>query len=220
VILWPLGAEYRRVTQRFGDNPADYAAFSLAGHEGVDLSCPVGTPVMAAHAGTVQILSAPETYGLYLQLWGAGVMTLYAHLSEPRITQGQRVAAGESIGLSGNTGRSTGPHLHFGVCPLPRNMGNDYRGWVDPLPLLEEGERIMADILEAVKALRWRMERRVRWRQEARAEREQATALIRSAEMKEARASLEEEQEVNLKNGAAYVPEVLLGSNRPAEWEG
>jgi len=78
----------------------------------------------------------------------------------------------------------------------------------------------MADILEAVKALRWRMERRVRWRQEARAEREQATALIRSAEMKEARASLEEEQEVNLKNGAAYVPEVLLGSNRPAEWEG
>ena len=220
ILRWPLTPEHRRITQHFGANPADYAAYGLAGHEGIDLGCSVGTPVYAAHAGTAQILSAPDTYGLYLQLWGNDVMTLYAHLSGSRVAQGETVRAGDIIALSGNTGRSTGPHLHFGVCPLPRDMGNNYKGWVDPEPYLHEGERIMADALEAAKAARYEQEEVVRLMEDARALRAQAADCLALAERKEGQAFMRLQQAVNTRNGVAYVPEVLLGGDAPAGWEG
>jgi len=220
ILRWPLAPEHRRITQHFGANPADYAAYGLAGHEGIDLGCSVGTPVYAAHAGTAQILSAPDTYGLYLQLWGNDVMTLYAHLSGSRVAQGETVRAGDIIALSGNTGRSTGPHLHFGVCPLPRDMGNNYKGWVDPEPYLHEGERIMADALEAAKAARYEQEEVVRLMEDARALRAQAADCLALAERKEGQAFMRLQQAVNTRNGVAYVPEVLLGGDAPAGWEG
>jgi murein DD-endopeptidase MepM/ murein hydrolase activator NlpD len=87
-------------------------------HEGVDFAVPRGTPVYAASEGVVTGARPNGGYGNWVQVdHGNGVATAYGHLSRfaPRIKPGVRVARGELVGLSGNTGRSTGPHLHFEV---------------------------------------------------------------------------------------------------------
>lgn len=86
-------------------------------HLGLDVAVPVGTPIKAAAAGQVT-LAADDLYftgGTVIIDHGAGVQTLYAHLSRLDVREGQRVQAGEVIALSGATGRVTGPHLHFGL---------------------------------------------------------------------------------------------------------
>jgi len=85
-------------------------------HEGTDFAVPVGTPVKAAECGTVIFAGDGGSYGKLIKIdHGNGVVTAYAHLSEITVTDGQAVSAGYEIALSGNTGRSTGPHLHFEV---------------------------------------------------------------------------------------------------------
>jgi len=219
ILRWPLPPEHRRITQAFGENPDEYAAYGLAGHEGIDVSCPVGTPVLAVHAGTIQILYAPDSYGLYLQLWSDEVMTLYAHLSEAKVAGGQVIAAGETIGLSGNTGRSTGPHLHFGVCPLPRDVSNGYKGWVDPLPLLQEGERMEA-IRKAATSVRWEIEEIERLLIEA--EQHDNTVIAERAMAERCRRQARQKLQalISTKNGNAYRVEGLLGGPLPKDWEG
>ncbi len=146
-MIHPLPPAYRRITQRFGENPADYAPYGLAGHEGLDISCPIGTPVYAAHDGLVNVMWAEKTYGLYVCLWGEGLMTLYAHLSRS-VPEGTRAKVGDTIAWSGNSGRTTGPHLHLGLYPLPRDWGNGYKGAVDPEKQLEErmGTKLAAHV--------------------------------------------------------------------------
>jgi len=217
-LRWPLAPEFRRITQYFGENPAFYRPFGLNGHEGLDVAAPVGTPVTAMHAGIVTVLSAPASYGLYLQLWGDEVMTLYAHLSEAKVAGGQVIAAGETIGLSGNTGRSTGPHLHFGVCPLPRDIGNGYKGWVNPLSCLED--MMTTETLAAAIRARFEWEEIVRLLEDAKALRAQAAECLAQAQLKEDRAFVRLSEGVNTRDGVAYRPEVLLGGNAPAGWEG
>ena len=131
-LLHPaLGA---RISQRFGENPHMYAAFGLAGHEGVDFAVAVGTPISAAHDGVVRSAQGP-TYGIQAWLEGDGVTTLYAHLSG--VLRHGAVRAGDVIALSGNTGRSTGAHLHMGL-KIRGWFNPAYKDWLDPLPLLEE----------------------------------------------------------------------------------
>lgn len=85
-------------------------------HDGMDLSLPSGTPLAAAASGTVTMAGRNGGYGLIVRIdHGAGIETEYAHMSEVDVAVGDKVAAGEKIGLSGNTGVSTGPHLHFMV---------------------------------------------------------------------------------------------------------
>jgi len=89
------------------------------GYNGVDIAAPVGTTVRAAAAGKV-IISASSGYnggyGQYVVIKHAnGSQTLYAHLSQNNVRVGASVSQGQSVGLVGNTGRSTGPHLHFEV---------------------------------------------------------------------------------------------------------
>jgi murein DD-endopeptidase MepM/ murein hydrolase activator NlpD len=85
-------------------------------HEGVDLGCPSGTPVHAAAAGTVLDASVHSGYGnLILVDHGGGIVTAYAHNSAFVAHTGQKVKAGQVIARSGNTGHSTGPHIHFEV---------------------------------------------------------------------------------------------------------
>ena len=83
-------------------------------HNGVDLAVNNGTDVLAFADGTVDYIGDSPVYGLYLQLSHAGgVKSFYAHCGQLLVQQGQTVAAGERVALSGDTGNATGPHLHF-----------------------------------------------------------------------------------------------------------
>lgn len=86
-------------------------------HAGMDIAVPVGTTVKAALGGTVSLVANnPGGYGLYIDVQHAnGLKTRYGHLSKQSVSKGKRVDRGQKIGESGNTGRSTGPHLHFEV---------------------------------------------------------------------------------------------------------
>lgn len=121
VLAWPL--ENIVITQEFGDTAfARTNAYNGKGHNGVDFGISRGTKVMSAQngviAGTGNTDSVPGcySYGKWILVQhDNGLSTLYAHLDLIKATVGQRVSLGETIGYSGNTGYSTGPHLHFGV---------------------------------------------------------------------------------------------------------
>ncbi|MFH1183974.1 MAG: M23 family metallopeptidase [Chloroflexota bacterium] len=128
-------------SQGWGENPAVYAQFGLPGHNGIDWAVPTGTPIRAAHDGTLYHATDPHPtggFGFYARVdapWGS---TFYAHLDPtgPHIS-GDAVRAGDVIGYSDNTGFSTGPHLHFGV-KVAGQGAPGYGDWVDPTPLLQE----------------------------------------------------------------------------------
>ena len=94
-------------------------------HEGIDLAAPKGTPVFAAADGTVAYAgNGMRGYGNILVLRHAnGLMTVYAHNSVLLASRGQPVRAGDRIALVGQSGRASGPHLHFEVRvgEIPRN---------------------------------------------------------------------------------------------------
>src|SRR5690606_37539073 len=85
-------------------------------HWGVDMAAPYGTPIYAAHAGTVTLARYSGGYGNCVRIdHGGGVETVYGHASKILVSEGQRVKAGDMIALVGSTGYSTGNHLHFEV---------------------------------------------------------------------------------------------------------
>ena len=227
IILWPVAPEHRRITQRFGNPGKVYTDHGLKGHEGLDLGVRSGTPVHAAHSGRVANLWAPSSYGKYIELIGTvegkySVLSLYGHLSEivPEVC-GEIVKAGTLIGYTGNTGKtSTGAHLHFGVCPLPRDWGNGYKGWVDPLPLLKEGERVMEEAFEAAKDFRYSAEEVERLFEEGDRLIAQGKELVNLGQTRINQARIKLLELVSPKNGKAYLPEILLGGEKPAGWEG
>ena len=113
----PIGPGWeRRVTSEFG-NRVDPITGKRKGHGGMDLAVPTGTPIRAALGGTVTVSKYNAGgYGYYVMIdHGNGLVTLYGHCSQLLARVGQNVQAGDIIALSGSTGRSTGPHLHFEV---------------------------------------------------------------------------------------------------------
>jgi murein DD-endopeptidase MepM/ murein hydrolase activator NlpD len=113
LFAYPLGS--RRITSRFGwrDDPFTGAR---SFHAALDMAAGIGTPVKAAMDGTVSVVSVSHVYGKFIILsHDGGYQTLYAHLSSAAVRQGDHVGQGSKIGEVGNTGYSTGPHLHFGV---------------------------------------------------------------------------------------------------------
>lgn len=123
---WPLqgGGFITRGQVRPGD-PAET-------HPGVDIAAPLGTPVRAAGGGTVAAVGTDPDYGLFVLLRHPdGYESMYGHASRLLVSEGEVVAAGEVIALSGNSGRSTAPHLHFEI----RREGKT----LDPLTLVKEG---------------------------------------------------------------------------------
>ena len=85
-------------------------------HKGVDWATPIGTNVYASSGGTVSIAGAVRGYGYAVYInHPDGRQTRYGHLSKVLVSPGQHVEQGQSIALSGNTGRSTGPHVHFEI---------------------------------------------------------------------------------------------------------
>ena len=86
------------------------------GHTGIDIAVPLGTPVHATMAGTVSFAGwNTEGYGNLVIVKNGSYSTYYAHLEQIPVAVGQTVAAGDVIGLSGSTGHSTGPHVHYEV---------------------------------------------------------------------------------------------------------
>ena len=85
-------------------------------HEGIDVSAPMGAPVVAPASGVVITVTEQHGYGLILEInHGNGLVTKYAHLSRVNVKQGQRVTRGQLIANVGNSGLSTGPHLHYEI---------------------------------------------------------------------------------------------------------
>jgi len=98
-------------------------------HRGVDLATPLGTPVRSMAPGRVRFAGSMRGYGRVVWVeHGGRVLSLYAHLSEIRVRGGQTVQGGQVVGLSGDSGDVTAPHLHFEVWRWGRP--------VDPVPLL------------------------------------------------------------------------------------
>jgi murein DD-endopeptidase MepM/ murein hydrolase activator NlpD len=101
-------------------------------HPGVDLAVPEGSDVRASGGGVVEAAGNDSSYGLYVLLrHPAGYETMYGHLSRVLVTRGDAVRASQVIALSGNTGRSTAPHLHFEIRHNNRS--------IDPLSMVHEG---------------------------------------------------------------------------------
>ncbi len=85
-------------------------------HHGIDFSAPYGSKIHATGTGTVKSVKRSGTYGLYVDIdHGRGVVTRYAHLSKALVKSGESVVFGKTLGLSGSSGRSTGPHLHYEI---------------------------------------------------------------------------------------------------------
>jgi murein DD-endopeptidase MepM/ murein hydrolase activator NlpD len=98
-------------------------------HPGIDIAVPRGTPVRSSAGGYVLEAGWDDMYGYYVLIdHGYGIKTLYGHNDRLRVTKGERVSRGQTIGYSGNTGKSTAPHLHFEVI-----QNNNYE---DPLNYL------------------------------------------------------------------------------------
>lgn len=114
-----------KITQYFGNTPfatKNPQVYNGKGHTGVDFAASIGTPVYSALSGTVIGVAntdlAPRcySYGKWIMVKHSnGLSTLYAHLSLQSVKVGDEVDTGQLLGYSGNTGYSTGPHLHFGV---------------------------------------------------------------------------------------------------------
>lgn len=162
VLQWPLDSVV--VTQHFGQtefatrNPQGYNGL---GHNGIDLRAAIGTPIKASSNGTVigvgntGLIRGCYSYGKWVMIKHPnGLSTLYAHMSLQKVVVGEQVFTGQLIGYSGNTGYTTGPHLHFGVyategvritaissstrCKGAIIPTADYKAYLNPLSYLPE----------------------------------------------------------------------------------
>lgn len=108
-------------------------------HQGYDIATPIGTPIIAPAPGTV-ILGDPDLYyegGAVFLDHGQGLVSVFMHMSKVDVTAGDKVEAGEQVGLSGNTGRTTGPHLHWAVkWRNQATLNRDEDFYIDPALLL------------------------------------------------------------------------------------
>jgi len=136
------------ITQTFGANPSYYGQFyiygvPMKGHEGVDWGTPVGVKILAPFDGVVLRAGWQNdfpNYGNAVCLWDSvqKCAVWYAHLSEVHVAVGNNIKKGFVMGKTGNSGNSTGPHLHFGIVETDAN-GNrlhQYDGWggfINPL---------------------------------------------------------------------------------------
>ncbi|MCF1455566.1 M23 family metallopeptidase [Agrobacterium vitis] len=124
-------AATREITSPFGNRP-DPLLGRLAMHTGIDFRATNGSPVKSAGAGTVITAGPTGGYGNMVEIdHGQGLSTRYGHMSKILVRPGEKIEVGQLIGLSGSTGRSTGPHLHYEI----RKNGNP----INPMSFLASG---------------------------------------------------------------------------------
>lgn len=127
-LQWPVSTG-GTVTSRFGPRESPGGIGSRY-HQGLDIGCPTGTPIVACEAGTVIAASYSSSMGNYVTVAHSSSMsTTYMHNSSLCVSVGQTVSRGQVIALAGSTGNSTGPHCHLGL----RINGS----YVDPWPYLQ-----------------------------------------------------------------------------------
>ncbi|MEI6553591.1 MAG: peptidoglycan DD-metalloendopeptidase family protein [bacterium] len=119
-LKWPL--DVVKITQLFGKTNASARLYVAGTHNGVDFGAKIGTPVKAmgdgvvAGAGDTDLTCKAASFGRWILVkFNNGLAATYGHLSVISVTEGQKVAQGDIIGYSGNTGYSTGPHLHISM---------------------------------------------------------------------------------------------------------
>ncbi len=112
-ISWPVKSG--KITSKFG-NRNHPVLKSVKFHRGVDIAVSLGTPVYAGIRGIVTFAGKRGNYGNLVEIKGSdGIKVRYAHLSKIDVVEGQRVSDGEKVAETGNTGMSTGPHLHYEI---------------------------------------------------------------------------------------------------------
>jgi murein DD-endopeptidase MepM/ murein hydrolase activator NlpD len=143
-----------------------YTDFHVLGHDGVDFDLPMRTPVIAVDDGKV-VRAGDGDYGVTSVIEHSWGKSYYGHLDMVIKPEGSEVKKGEIIALSGNTGLSSGPHLHFGIKPDKNDVENGYFGKINPLPFLsmedngaEHGKvagvsTMQQDVKDGVQVLTW-----------------------------------------------------------------
>jgi murein DD-endopeptidase MepM/ murein hydrolase activator NlpD len=112
---WPVRGA---VNSEFGRRPSPWTG-APEFHNGIDIAADVGTPVRAPAPGLVVLAGETPDYGRTVVIdHGHDTRTLYGHLQKVLVTAGQHIERGQQIALTGNTGRSSGPHLHYGIVVL------------------------------------------------------------------------------------------------------
>jgi murein DD-endopeptidase MepM/ murein hydrolase activator NlpD len=140
--IWPLSPDIP-VSQEFGSNPNN-GVNPPGGHTGIDFAAAEGTPAVAVGDGVIELAGWVDETWQDNPFWMMGGISVilncgddqprftYGHLSRTDLNVGDRVRQGDLIGYTGNTGHSTGPHLHFEAIPPGYNMGNGTYGRVNP----------------------------------------------------------------------------------------
>ena len=124
MFTWPC-PNYTRISDNYGMRVHPTLGVEKM-HNGIDLAAPSGSSILCAYNGTVVAADYNSTMGNYIMInHGGGLYTIYMHCSALYVSKGQDVTSGTKIGAVGSTGRSTGPHLHFGV----RLNGNYVSPW-------------------------------------------------------------------------------------------
>ena len=112
-ILWPV--KYGKITSKFG-NRTHPVLKSVKFHRGVDIAVSIGTPVYSGIKGRVTFAGRKGNYGNLVEIEGNDrIKVRYAHLNSIDVVTGQKVSDGEKVAETGNTGMSTGPHLHYEI---------------------------------------------------------------------------------------------------------
>ncbi len=139
--------KYKRITDRFG-----YRIHPITKkrhhHSGIDMSAKIGTPIYAPADGVVEYAKHKGSYGNYLLInHPFGFKTAYGHLEKFAVKSGDYIAKGDLIGYVGNTGRSTGPHLHYEIRYLHK--------WLNPDKFLTWSSETYGDVIASEKLVNW-----------------------------------------------------------------
>lgn len=146
------------ISQKFGENSDMYSPFGLKGHNGIDFAIPTGNRIVAPHGGIVKEAYFDENgYGNYVKIEDAVQGSVLGHLQSISVKIGDALIEGDTIGISDNTGWSTGAHLHWGYYKFPRDRSNGYNGFIDQYEMIEPllspdetmtiGKKVFSDLI-------------------------------------------------------------------------
>ena len=145
-MIYPTRKVY--ITQKWGVNPSTYSRFGFKGHNGIDLRIynnegvkALTGDLIAPHDGEIiEARMDANGYGWYYKIENGKEGSILAHNSMLLFGVGHKVKEGDVIGRTGNTGWSTGAHVHWGYYRFPRDRQNGYGGTINQVPLLEGKE--------------------------------------------------------------------------------